>query len=212
MQLVQQRRVSAVYIDQPIARQLDLIHAALPGRTRLGIIFGPSSWRSARSCAWVHGSATCRCARRKSRSGWHVRGLPGILPEVDVLLALPDAIAFNSSTAYLLMLASYRAAVPVVGSRSRSPTPAPSSPSSRRCSSRRGTAPKLPIEPSRPTRGSSRRSIPAISRCAPTTASPGRSASPRGPAGPRACGRAARGGDARPALQRDAAPTPGRTP
>jgi len=114
--LVQQRRVSAVYIDQPIARQLDLIHAALPGRTRLGIIFGPSSvaQREELRLGARERDLSLRTAEVSQADGMYA-AFQGILPEVDVLLALPDSIAFNSSTAYLLMLASYRAAVPVVG-------------------------------------------------------------------------------------------------
>ena len=114
--LVQRRRVSAVYIDQPIGRQLDLIRAALPDRTRLGIIFGPSSvaQREELRVGARERDLTLRSAEVTEPGGIYAASQM-ILPEVDVLLALPDSIAFNSSTAYLLMLASYRAQIPVVG-------------------------------------------------------------------------------------------------
>jgi putative ABC transport system substrate-binding protein len=114
--LVQQRRVSAVYIDQPIGRQLDLIHAALPGRTRLGVIFGPSSvaLRDELRAGAPARDLALRLAEVSEPEGMYAAS-QAILPEVDVLLALPDSIAFNSSTAYLVMLASYRAQIPVVG-------------------------------------------------------------------------------------------------
>ena len=114
--VVQQRRVSAVYIDQPIGRQLDLIKAALPGRTRLGIIFGPSSMalRDELRAGARERDLGLRAAEVTQPDGIYAASQV-ILGDADVLLALPDSIAFNSSTAYLLMLASYRAQVPVVG-------------------------------------------------------------------------------------------------
>jgi len=36
-------RLSAVYIDQPLSRQLDLLRIALPGRMRIGVVLGPTS-------------------------------------------------------------------------------------------------------------------------------------------------------------------------
>jgi len=41
--------------------------------------------------------------------------LQSLLPESDVLLAIPDPVAVNASTIYGLLLTSYRAQVPVVG-------------------------------------------------------------------------------------------------
>jgi ABC-type uncharacterized transport system substrate-binding protein len=109
-------RISAVYIDQPFARQLDLIRAALPDRSRLGVIVGPTS------------AALADELREKARerdlavsladvsdSAGVYAALQKVLPQADMLLALPDPIAFNATTAYGLLLASYHAQVPVIG-------------------------------------------------------------------------------------------------
>jgi hypothetical protein len=110
------RRVSAVYIDQPLARQLDLIRAALPERRRLGVIVGPTSAAltdELRDQARER-DLTLSLADVSEATGVYA-ALQNVLPQADMLLALPDPVAFNASTAYGLLLTSYHAQVPVVG-------------------------------------------------------------------------------------------------
>jgi len=111
-----ERRVSAVFIDQPLSRQLQLIRTALPGAHRVGVVFGPSSilvkdelGERARERDLV-----LKSAEVTSAAGVY-GALQSLLPESDVLLAIPDPVAVNASTIYGLLLTSYRAQVPVVG-------------------------------------------------------------------------------------------------
>lgn len=111
-----ERRPSAVFIDQPLSRQLQLIRIALPQAHRVGVVFGPSS-------ILVRDELRERARERdlvlKSAEVTDAAGvygaLQGLLPESDVLLAIPDAVAVNASTIYGLLLTSYRAQIPVVG-------------------------------------------------------------------------------------------------
>ena len=111
-----ERRVSAVYLDQPLARQLDLVRIALPGRVRIGAMLGPSSGE-------LRGEIRERARERDltfnsvdvTTSSAVYGALQQLLPQTDVLLAFPDPVAFNASTAYGLLLTTYRAGVPVVG-------------------------------------------------------------------------------------------------
>jgi ABC-type uncharacterized transport system substrate-binding protein len=110
------RRLSALFIDQPVSRQLDLIRAALPGRQRVGIVYGPTSRELADD---LNDKARARKltitgAEVTERSGVYA-ALQRILPESDVLLPLPDPLAVNASTVYGLLLTSYHAQVPVAG-------------------------------------------------------------------------------------------------
>jgi hypothetical protein len=110
------RRASAVFIDQPLSRQLDLIRIALPDRLRVGVIFGPSSEAlkdELREKARER-NLTLHTATVTEASGVY-GALQKVLPESNLLLALPDPVAVSASTAYGLLLASYRAQVPVVG-------------------------------------------------------------------------------------------------
>jgi ABC-type uncharacterized transport system substrate-binding protein len=111
-----EHRVSAVFIDQPLSRQLDLLHLALPDRHRLGIVLGPSSAGLAdevRSEAHRRGLATAF-----ERVGDRVAlypALQALIPQSDLLLLLPDPVVINADTVYGLFVTSYRAQVPVIG-------------------------------------------------------------------------------------------------
>jgi hypothetical protein len=111
-----ERRVSAVFIDQPLSRQLDLLRAALPGRNRVGVVLGPNmaQLRGELRDAAKERDLVLNIAEIPDSSGVY-GALQRVLPGSDVLLALPDPVAFNSSTVYGLLLTTYRAQIPVVG-------------------------------------------------------------------------------------------------
>jgi len=110
------RRVSALFIDQPVSRQLDLLRIALPERHRVGVILGPSSQ------ALEGGLRSQAKARDLSLNFARVDASPGVyaalqsvMPDSDLLLLLPDPVATTADTVYGLLLTSYRAQIPVVG-------------------------------------------------------------------------------------------------
>ena len=110
------RRISAVFLDQPLSRQLDLVRFGLPGRNRVGVVLGPSSAASRndlRNAARERG-LTLNANEIAESSGVY-GALQQVLPQSDVFLALPDPVVFNSSTVYGLLLTTYRTQVPVVG-------------------------------------------------------------------------------------------------
>jgi putative ABC transport system substrate-binding protein len=106
---------SALYLDQPLSRQLDLIHLALPNARRIGVLWGPAS----------KGQATALSALLRARGLALVEAniehnesifpkLKKILEEADLLLALPDSLVYNSTSIQNILLTSIRARVPVV--------------------------------------------------------------------------------------------------
>lgn len=109
-------RVSAVYIDQPLARQLDLLRLALPDRQRVGVILGPSSQELAGALQDASRAHALELTTARIDDAAKLYGaLQAILPASDLLLMLPDPIATNADSVYGLLLTAYRAAVPVVG-------------------------------------------------------------------------------------------------
>jgi ABC-type uncharacterized transport system substrate-binding protein len=109
-------RLSALYIDQPLARQLDLLHLALPQKKRIGVIFGPSSQElddELRSEARTH-ELELSSVRIDQPSGLY-GALQTVIPASDLLLMLPDPVAANADSVYGLMLTAYRAELPVMG-------------------------------------------------------------------------------------------------
>jgi len=108
------RRCSAVFLDQPIDRQLALIRAAFPERLRLGAVLGPASESSAPmlgEAARRHGLSLE--VRTVKESADLYRALESVLAESDVLLAVPDRAVLTTSSARSLLISAYRDQVPV---------------------------------------------------------------------------------------------------
>ncbi|MEK9951410.1 MAG: ABC transporter substrate binding protein [Curvibacter sp.] len=106
---------SALYQNQPLGRQLDLIRLALPQARRVGVLWGPDS---AINEAALEAAAQTRGLRVV---GVPVRaeepifaGLRKILEESDVLLALADPQIYNSNSIQNILLTSFRAQVPML--------------------------------------------------------------------------------------------------
>lgn len=112
---VQAGTVSAVFLDQPPGRQLDLIRLALPAVHRVGILVSAESRG--------HSSGLERAARERGMQpvtslvgpGGLFAALQMVLADAEVLLALPDPAVFNSQTAANILMAAYRRQVPLVG-------------------------------------------------------------------------------------------------
>ncbi|MCW2311706.1 ABC transporter substrate-binding protein [Rhodoferax antarcticus] len=108
-------RLSAIYLDQPLARQLTLVRLALPQAGRLGVLWGPESFGNARSLqlqAAAYGVSLSEVVLGRVED--LSTSLPELLADSDVLLALPDPLVFNSSTIQNILLSSFRARVPMV--------------------------------------------------------------------------------------------------
>ena len=109
------RRVTAVHLDQPFGRQLELIRQVLPGLNRVGIVLGPES---ARDADRLQAAADARGLRltieRANRDSELFPALQRVMADSDVFLAVPDARVVNADTAQNLLLTSFRLRAPVV--------------------------------------------------------------------------------------------------
>ncbi|MEO7105134.1 MAG: ABC transporter substrate binding protein [Rhodoferax sp.] len=106
---------SAVFFDQPWARQLSLIRNAIPGR-RVGVLlgkdsaeFGSSLLAAARD---AHMVVTLETVLDEADL---LPALKRLLPNSDALMAVPDATIYNRSNIATILLTSYRAKVPLFG-------------------------------------------------------------------------------------------------
>jgi ABC-type uncharacterized transport system substrate-binding protein len=107
--------MAALYLEQPVGRQLDLLRLALPAAHRIGVLWGPesivqqpqlSAALAARGLEWSEGLV--------SEATPLVSALRSALNAADALLAMADGSAFNPSTASNILLTSYRARIPVM--------------------------------------------------------------------------------------------------
>lgn len=109
------RQFGALVLDQPLARQLALVRLAMPRAQRLGVLWGPES----KALAPALGTAATARGLELVQANWVAgeslfTGLRQILDGADVLLAMPDPDVFNAHTLQHLLLASFRAQVPMV--------------------------------------------------------------------------------------------------
>jgi ABC-type uncharacterized transport system substrate-binding protein len=106
---------SAIYLNQPFGRQLDLIQLALPQRQQIGVLLG------SHSTAQI---PLLEDERRKRSLGLmqvQIDGNESMFAKLQthldgsqVLLALPDPQVFNSGTLQNIFLSALRAGVPMV--------------------------------------------------------------------------------------------------
>lgn len=107
--------VVAVYLDQPFGRQLDLMQLALPGMKRLGVLWGQESLAqqpNLLAAAQARGIDVLTVPVPSSTSLFS--GLKNVLDGADVLFAVADPQVYNSNNIANILLATYRARVPVV--------------------------------------------------------------------------------------------------
>lgn len=110
------RVVSALYLDQPYARQASLIHWAFPDAKRVGVLVGADQ-------AQVHEEIGAALRSRGLTLVSEVldpqqkliEPLEKLFTQSDLMLGLPDADVFNRTTVQSVLLTSYRYHDPVVG-------------------------------------------------------------------------------------------------
>lgn len=110
------RRYSALVLDQPLDRRLDLLQLALPSKRRIGVILGPQSS--------LHAAELLDAMRRRDLY-LQIENVPisselpmvlnRVLDQNDVLLAIADNVVFNHRTIQNLLLTTYRKRIPVIG-------------------------------------------------------------------------------------------------
>jgi len=107
---------SALLLDQPVSRQLELIRIALPAAKNVGVLWGPESKSKEQQIKALAAS------KFLSVVDGHVTGdsllfpqLKKVLAEADLLLAIADQQVFNAQTIQNILLSSFRAKVPLVG-------------------------------------------------------------------------------------------------
>jgi ABC-type uncharacterized transport system substrate-binding protein len=106
---------SAIYIDQPIRRQLLLIKNALPKKKRVGAILGKHSGVSKKRLQQTMRNMGLTPVIANLDSGNIGATLNSIYKNIDVLLAIPDPSVYNKKTVMTVLLSSYRYNVPVIG-------------------------------------------------------------------------------------------------
>jgi ABC-type uncharacterized transport system substrate-binding protein len=108
-------QLSALYLDQPLSRQLELVHLALPKARHIGVLWGPDSQLQASALkAQLQVRGLDLIEANVERNELFFPGLRRVLEDADLLLALADPLVYNSHSIQNILLTSFRAKVPMV--------------------------------------------------------------------------------------------------
>ena len=107
--------LSAVFVDQPPARQMELIRQALPAVRNVGILVGGESKGHTAALELAAKDRALQLVAVPVGEGGLYSSLQSLLADAGVLLALPDPTVFNSQTAASLLTTAYRRQVPLIG-------------------------------------------------------------------------------------------------
>lgn len=107
---------TAIYLDQPLERQLDLLRLILPKATQLASLTGPHSANRADELATLCTEYGLQLATESvTNVGNPVPALVKLLDRAEALIALPDPAVFNRNSLQAILLTTYRSGVPVLG-------------------------------------------------------------------------------------------------
>lgn len=118
--MLREGRLSAVFIDQPLARQIRLARLIKPDAKTIGTVVGASSQEQAEAF-----SATARAQKlqpliaRLHDNDNPVQVLTPIIEQSDLFLPLPDRSIFNRAAAKWILYITLRDGVPLIGFSSK---------------------------------------------------------------------------------------------
>lgn len=106
---------SAIYMDQPLERQLALLSAALPEARRIGILYATPPAELDKLKKLSAESKLSLHLQRVDQQHSLVSALTELLEVSEVLFVLPDAEVYSSDTIRNILLETYRKRVPMIG-------------------------------------------------------------------------------------------------
>lgn len=108
-------QLTALYLDHPLGRQLDLLTLALPGARRVGVLWGVDSVSNQRNLTVAAQARGLELVNGMvGADGSMFAGLKAALDDADVMLAVADPQVFNSTNISNILLTTYRARIPVL--------------------------------------------------------------------------------------------------
>ncbi len=107
--------LSAVFLDQPAARQIELIRLALPAVRNVGVVVGGESRGFVPVLEKAARERNLQLIVSLVGQNGLFPALQSLLADADVLLAQPDPSVFNSQTVANILTAAYRRQIPLIG-------------------------------------------------------------------------------------------------
>ncbi len=111
----QDHTMSAIYLDQPAERQVELIATAFPDLRKVGVLYGTAPTELVRLRKAMAGHGLVLLEQQVTPASPLPDALQDLLQRIDLLLALPDPDIYNSTTIRNILLATYHKEIPLVG-------------------------------------------------------------------------------------------------
>lgn len=109
-------KVSAIYLDQPPARQSAFLRHLLPGQKRFGILLSNETRALASAYRQAFGNAGLTIDSEDGEDESNLLPtLNGLLGRVNALLALPDSTIYRRNNIKAILISSFRQQKPVIG-------------------------------------------------------------------------------------------------
>lgn len=108
-------RITAIYLDQPPARQAVFLRQLLPGQKRIGMLVSSETRGTAGPFRQTFASAGLTLdAEDSDTDSTLLPALNALLPRVNALLAMPDSTIYKRDNIKAILITSYRHQRPVV--------------------------------------------------------------------------------------------------
>lgn len=110
------KEISAIYLDQPWDRQIDLVRAVLPNINKVGVLYSAAARLDVADLSTVVGRHKMALyAQVLNMPGGMFSALDTLLDDSEVLLAVPDSNIYSSNNIRNILLTTYRRGVPLIG-------------------------------------------------------------------------------------------------
>ncbi|MFH2134993.1 MAG: ABC transporter substrate binding protein [Pseudomonadota bacterium] len=108
-------RTTAIYMDQPLSRQIKLLRTALPQARTIGVLVSSTPAVLAELIPLAEAAGLTVNVQTAAEPSGLAAGLSEVLAVSDALLVLPDAEIYRSDTIRNILLETYRQRVPMIG-------------------------------------------------------------------------------------------------
>jgi len=109
-------RLSAIYVDQPLERQLALARLIMPAARTVGTVVGQATQPRLGKLAEVARKYQFELVHRSlAQLDNPVKRLQPLIQRSDIFIPLPDQAVFNRTTAKWILYIAYRQRVPLIG-------------------------------------------------------------------------------------------------
>lgn len=106
---------TAIFMDQPMERQLELLASVLPGATEIGVLYAAPPAELGTLKRLLASRRMALHERSVDQTHPLASTLSSLLESSEVLFVLPDMTVYNSETIRNILLETYRRQVPMIG-------------------------------------------------------------------------------------------------